>query len=299
MLTPAATEYWPIAILRVTNTASVPSAQLISAEIPGWSHATAQSLIIGPLETHHVRIQPTLLSRAFLNNETQRAILEVRATGMDGAALYADSRPILIHGGSEIYWGQRFANAQMAARWVTPRDSLVLDLVSDARAYIARGRMAGYSSATGDEAAVRRHVQAQARAIYRALQHSGITYVSSLFVMGDYVDQAQRIRLPRETLRLKNANCMDVSVAFSSAIENLGMQPLLVIVPGHAFAGVRLGRDSEEILFLDSTVLPSGSFDAAIRRARSWVEKTPSEKMLVVDISAARALGIYPLAYTG
>ncbi len=54
--------------------------------------------------------------------------------------------------------------------------------------------------------------------------------------------QAQPIRLPHETLALASANCMDVSVAFASAAENIGLQPLVVIVPGHALAGVRRRR---------------------------------------------------------
>jgi hypothetical protein len=97
-------------------------------------------------------------------------------------------------------------------------------------------------------------------------------------------------------LRLASANCMDVSVAFASAAENIGLQPLLVIVPGHAFAGVRLHRDSERALYLDLTVLPDGSFSAAMARANAWLKKVPAERVLVVDIAAARVLGLYPLA---
>jgi hypothetical protein len=114
--------------------------------------------------------------------------------------------------------------------------------------------------------------------------------------MGEHVNEAQRIRLPRETLRLASANCMDVSVVFASAMENLGMQPLVVIVPGHAFAGVRLGPGSEGVLYVDLTVLPNGSFEAAVARARGWLEKTAPEELLAVDVAATRALGIYPLS---
>jgi hypothetical protein len=89
---------------------------------------------------------------------------------------------------------------------------------------------------------------------------------------------------------------MDVSVAFASAAENIGLQPLVVIVPGHAFAGVRLARDSGKVLYLDLTVLPAGSFAAAVARAESWLRKTPEKKVLVVDVTAARSLGVYPLA---
>ena len=155
--------------------------------------------------------------------------------------------------------------------------------------------MAGYSGATGDSAAIARHVVDQAKAVFQAMRNSGISYVNSLFVMGSYVGEAQRVRLPSETLRLNVANCMDVSVVFASAMENLGMQPLLILGPGHAIVGVRLGRNAQDVLYLDLTVLPDGTFSSAEQRGRNWLQKTPDEEELVVDVAAARVLGIYPL----
>jgi hypothetical protein len=241
-----APEYWPVAVLRVTNTADRAVAQTVSAEIPGWSRKVERSVVVGPRETQRVAIQPELLPRALENEETHEARLEVRATGPDASLLFVEGSPVLIHGGSEIYWGRRFANAQVTARRVTPHDAAVLELVAQARRRLPRGRLAGYSAGR-EWASTPQYVRAQSEAIFGALKEAGITYVSSLYVMGEHVGQAQRIRLPRETLALASANCMDVSVAFASAAENIGLQPVLVIVPGHAFAGVRLERDSRQV----------------------------------------------------
>jgi len=285
----------PLARLDITNSAAAPVAQFIEAEIPGWSRPLRQTEIVGPGETRRVTLQPPLLPAAFQNEEIRRERLEVSVRGVDGTTLFAQSRPVLVHGGSELYWGNRFQNAQMAARWVTPHDPAVLDLVSQARRHAPRGRLAGYGSARTAPAEVRRQVRAQAQAVFDAMSESGISYVNSLFVMGDFLKEAQRVRLPRETLALKSANCVDVSVAFASAMENLGLQPLLVLVPGHAYAGVRLTPDGDDVLYLDLTVLPDGSFDRAVARAQAWREKTPPERMLTVDVEAARAVGLYPL----
>ncbi len=127
------------------------------------------------------------------------------------------------------------------------------------------------------------------------MKRSGLSYVDSIFTFGNYTGEAQRVRLPRETLSLSSANCIDVSVAFASAMENLGMMPVIVIVPGHAFAGVRLGPDAQQILYVDLTVLPNGSFAQAIARANHWLKTVPTDRVLMIDISAARALGIYPM----
>jgi hypothetical protein len=123
--------------------------------------------------------------------------------------------------------------------------------------------------------------------------------VSSIYTFGNYPDETERIRLPRETLELSNANCIDVSVAYASALENLGMKPVIVIVPGHAFTGVRLGPNSQDFLYLDLTVLPRGTFAAAIASAHAWLKKTPPNEVLTVDIGAARSLGVYPMPVTG
>jgi hypothetical protein len=293
MAATTAPEYWPVAVLTVTNTADRAVSQTVRAEIPGWSAPSERTVVLGPRETTRLPIQPDLLPRAYENGEIEKASLEVRALGPDAAVLFAQSRPVLIHGGSEIYWGRRFANAQVVARWVTPHDPAVLELVAQAKRYAPRGRLGGYNGA--GSAAVEESVRAQARAIFRALQRAGITYVDSLFVMGEHVGDAQRIRLPAETLRHAGANCMDVSVAFASAAENVSLQPVLVIVPGHAFAGVRLRPGSSRVLYLDLTVLPGGTFESAVARANGWLRKTPPGKVLTVDVESTRALGLYPL----
>jgi hypothetical protein len=131
------------------------------------------------------------------------------------------------------------------------------------------------------------------------MRRSDISYVNSLFTFGDLANSTQRIRLPRETLTLNNANCIDVSVAFASAMENLGMKPVIIIVPGHAFTGVRLGPDSSDILYLDLTVLPKGTFAQAAARAERWMKKTPADQILTVDVASARRMGIYPLPTPG
>jgi hypothetical protein len=99
------------------------------------------------------------------------------------------------------------------------------------------------------------------------MRHLGISYVDSMYTFGNFTSEAERVRLPRETLLLSSANCIDVSVAFASAMENLGIDPVIVIVPGHALAGVRLAPDSRQTLYLDLAVLPDGSFGQAIWRA--------------------------------
>lgn len=288
-------DYWPVAILTLSNSAEKPVLQVVTARVEGWSRTQQASIVVGPGETRNVRLSPELLPKVYNNSEVQRATLSVTVTGVSGETNFAQERPVLLHAGSDLYWGQKFANAQYIARWVTPHDPSVLKLVADARRYIKRGRMPGYSTSSRSQRVREAQVRSQAQALFQAVKRSGFSYVSSIFTFGNYPGQAQRIRLPRETLSLKTANCIDVSVAYASAVENLGMVPLLVIVPGHAFVGVKLGPESNKAVYLDLTVLPKGTFEQAEARAHHWLKKFPESQVLAVDVAATRLMGIYPM----
>lgn len=295
LATAAASDYWPLAILTLTNTANRPVVQVLSAEIPDYSRRLQQTIVIGPRETASVRINPELLPSAYSLQEIRRATLHVSVADDSGTIMFAQSRPILIHSGSDLYWGKQFANAQLVARWVTPHDPSVLNLVASAKTFVRNGRMPGYNVNARSQSLLPAQVRRQAEAVFLALKKSGFSYVSSIYTFGGFAEVSQRIRLPRETLQLDTANCMDISVAFASAIENLDMDPVLVIIPGHAFTGVRLGPQSSDILYLDLTVLPKGTFQRAITRAQHWLGKTKPDEVLTVDVASARRMGIYPL----
>ncbi len=289
-----APERFPVAILTITNTSERAVVQTVTAQVQGWSRMAEQRVAVGAHETRRVELNPELLSKAYSNGEIRRASLEVRANDADGSSVFAQTRPVFVHGAWDLYWGERFSNAQYVARWVTPHDEAVLRLVSDARRYMPRGRMVGYEPNLS-EAMQAAQVRRGANAVFGAMRRSGLSYVNSYFTFGSLTDEAQRIRAPEETLTLRSANCIDVSVAFASAMENLGLEPVIVIVPGHAFTGVRLARGSSQVLYLDLTVLPNGTFTEANRRALAWLRKIPPQQVLTVDVAAARALGIYPM----
>lgn len=288
-----AADYWPVAVLSIANLSARPVLQIVSAGIPGWSVDWRETVVIGPHETRSFNITPEMLPLAYRNNEIRQATLSIEVQDSSTGRTFAQQRPVFLHSASDLYWGRKFANAQWLARWVTPHDEAVLQLVSRAEHLMPGGRLRGYNPPA--HGTVEDQVRRQAQAVFQAMQRSHISYVSSIYTFGNYPDEAQRIRLPRETLELSNANCIDVSVAFASAIENLGMQPVVVVVPGHAFTGVRLNRNSSHILYLDLTVLPRGTFHAAATRAQEWLRNTPQTQVLTVDIGAARSLGIYPL----
>jgi hypothetical protein len=291
-----ATDYWPVAMLTIANLSDHHLLDTVTAVIPDVSQRFTETVVLGPRETRTVRIDVVLTPLAFANIEMRQVILEVHAGSPGNQAEFAETHPVFLHAVSDIYWGRKFANAQFIARWVTPHNPAVIQLVSAARKYVPRGRLAGYRLPSGNSGPlVAAQVRGEARAVYQAMSKMGISYVDSLYTFGNFTSVSERVRLPRETLLLESANCIDVSVAYASAMENLGMHPVIVIVPGHAFTGVRLGPGSGDTLYVDLTVLPNGTFQQAVDRAGRWLKKTPPNKLLMIDIPAARSFGIYPM----
>jgi hypothetical protein len=292
------TDYWPIANLSVTNTSSQALVETVAAQVHGWSRRFVQRLSLAPNETRTVRLNPELLPQAFANGEIRPATLEVEAGALGGPADYNETRPLYLHAASDFFWGSNLVNAPFIARWVTPHDPAVLQLVSSSRKFVPRGRLAGYELPNHGAGDVAAQVKDEVRGVFEAIKQLGLSYVDSTSTYGRFASQTERVRLPGETLALSGANCIDLSVAFASAMENLGMQPVIVLVPGHAFSGVRLGRGSAQILYLDLTVLPDGSFAAAVQRAQSWLQRTPKNRVSLIDIAAARRRQIYPMPDT-
>ena len=288
-----AADYWPLATLSIANTATKPVLQVITAQVRGWSAELRETAVVGPHEVRTFSLDPELLSQAYENGEMRAATLDVEVLDPVTGHTFAQQKTVYLHSASDLYWGRKFANAQLLARWVTPHDDRVLQLVANAERLIPGRHMRGYNSVPGVK--LEKQVRAQALAVFQAMRRSRIGYVSSIYTFGNYPGESQRIRLPHETLELSNANCIDVSVAFASAMENLDMKPVVVIVPGHAFTGVRLGPNSQQILYLDLTVLPRGTFASAQARAQEWLKKFPPDQVLTVDIGAARSLGVYPM----
>lgn len=92
-----------------------------------------------------------------------------------------------------------------------------------------------YSSGAGSKTG-RANIVSEVKAIYTALHDWGITYADPENSNGVF----QNVRLPNKVLSLKHGTCLDLALLMCSMILQIGLHPILVIVRGHAFAGVFL-----------------------------------------------------------
>lgn len=134
-------------------------------------------------------------------------------------------------------------------------------------------------------------VELQAKAIYETIKQNGMNYVNTTvsFAPGN----SQRVKRPSDTIKLKGGNCIDGSVLFASCFEAIGFEPLIVIIPGHAFVGVRTWVDSNNYIFIETTAVGTSNFDKALIPQDVFSEY--KEGLKFIDIKKARELGIKPL----
>jgi SpoU rRNA methylase family enzyme len=88
------------------------------------------------------------------------------------------------------------------------------------------------------------HVDDMVDAVYRAVKARNITYSNppaSWSGVG-----GQKIRTPQEVLSEGVGTCLDTAVFFASALEQSGIDPVIAIVPGHAFVGYWTAKAAAE-----------------------------------------------------
>ena len=165
------------------------------------------------------------------------------------------------------------------------------------------------------------------------LQQRGIRYSSITRTANEDPNiSSQHVRLIDQSIKLKQANCVDGTVLFASILRKIDIAPFLVMVPGHMFLGFYLDEAQEIPTFLETTLLGSvkpaqsarlqsvgraldqnihqsidaeqawNSFEAAVEEGNSQVEEAADKfdsddpDYQFIDIQAARELGVVPIS---
>ena len=138
----------------------------------------------------------------------------------------------------------------MLAAYVIPHCNVVRQLQADAAAFLGQGT--GDPSLNGYQGDKER-VAFICRAIYTAIQKKYLTYATS---PADFGLPGQKLRLPNEIMKFKLATCMDSTLLFAGVAEACGLNPVVVLIHGHAFVGVFLGDYSfKQIAVNDPNIL--------------------------------------------
>jgi hypothetical protein len=288
----------PTVAVKITNNGTTTLKDRISVSVPGWSDPEIQMAEVAPGATRTFKFAPTFLPRLYSNREIAPATVAVVATDPAGRVAFTTTTPVHLRATEDMYWGTRFKYAPFIAAWVTPHDPLVEEILSRAKENMPGRRLPGYEQ-WKNAGAQTNSTYLQAKAIFNALHQTGVSYVKSSLTFGNNTDVSERVRLPRETLRRVSANCIDGAVVYAAAFENLGMDPVIVLVPGHAYVGVREAQNSSNYLYIETSLTGRSTFENSVLSASRGVSRVPDGKVLRVEIAQARARGIYPMPLPG
>jgi hypothetical protein len=278
----------------LSNTSQDPMSRRINVKIPGWSDQEIQTISVNPGVTRTVVFAPAFLPRLYQNHEITAATAQVTITDPASNSSYETTVPVRLRSAEDMFWGNGFKYASFIASWVTPHDRNVETVLSRAKHFTADHRLPGYET-WKTAAQQEQETYREARAIFNALQHGGLSYVKSSATLGDHKGVSERVRMPRVSLAENSANCIDAAVMYASLFENLGMEASIVIVPGHAYAGVRVAEGSPKFLLIDVALTGRSTFDAAVASAQNGMATHAPSAVTQVMVEKARSSGIYPM----
>lgn len=283
-----------VVAVTITNKTNEDTRQRVSVEIPGWSDREIQDVELSPFAVRTLLFAPSFLPRLYQNHEIIAATAQVSVTDLAGVGLYESTTPVRLRSSEDIYWGPNFKNAPFIASWVTPHDPQVEAMLAEAKKLLPDHRLPGYEEWKNPRAQ-ELETYREAEAIYLALQHAGFSYVKSSSTLGDHRNLSERVRTPQASLRNSSANCIDASVAYASLFENLGMDAEVILIPGHAYVGVRVAKSSDKFLVIDAALTGRVSFATAVDSAQNGLARQPSSAVTQIVIAQARSVGIYPM----
>lgn len=283
-----------VVALTIANPGASDLRRRIAVAIPGWSDEEIQMIDVAAGATHTFLFAPSFLPRFYRNREIIAATVHVSVTDLAGHADYESTVPVRLRSSEDMYWGSGFKYAPFIASWVTPHADEVESVLARAKSFTPDHRLPGYEnwkSASEQE----EETYIEAKAIFTALKRTGLSYVKSSSTLGDHKKLSERVRMPRLSLDQSSANCIDAVVTYASLFENLGMEPAVVIVPGHAYVGVKVAEGSARFLFIDAALTGRATFEAAVLSGRLGIAKHDAASVTQIDIEQARSAGIYPM----
>jgi very-short-patch-repair endonuclease len=206
-------------------------------------------------------------------------------------------------------WGGSGSMPELLPAFCMPNDPAV-DKVLKAASDVLR-RAGKESGIDGYKSKSRTRTWELASAIWSAIGGLGIGYS---YPPASFDVEGQKIRTPGAIMEGRLATCLDTSMLFASALEQAGLNPLVLLSEGHASVGVwlqpqefsqlttdeaaavRKRVELQELLVFETTLVtqsPLPPFSAAVEAAKKKL--SDEEFRMAVDIRRARMRKIKPL----
>ena len=286
--------------------------QLRITASPAFAKAYQRTISVLParaqMELHDLDL---VLDGEFLASLTEKTAGTLTAELLHGETLLCtESVPISVLTFNE--WHGYGIYPELLSAFVTPNHPDIGRIVSRAADFL--GEWTGDPSLDAYQSRDTNRVLKQAAAVYKALQEQNIVYAVA---PASFEAAGQKVRLCEEVLERKMGNCLDLTLLYAGCLEAIGLYPLLILKPGHAFAGLwleentfpesvqddgslltkRLAEGSQVLSVVECTLLTAGKatpFDDACRTAERSLSGENAVECFI-DVRRARLSRILPL----
>lgn len=254
----------PLVEVELRNATDQPRRVLVTSHIQEYSHDAATTVTLAPGAAETVRQLPALRKAAVQGiTELTKAELSVGVRDLDADRLLEqrsarvdllarNAAPIAARDATTGAW---IDLTHYLAAFVTPHAPAVLETLRRAVDRHPEQKLAGYQA---DPAR-------QANALYDVLRHDiGLAYIqSTLSFNPDATALDQRVRLPRESLAARSANCLDAALLVASLLDACTLNAALLISKNHALVGWEQRPGRGQWTWLETTLFLTNTFSEA------------------------------------
>lgn len=291
----------------LTNPTGTARTVVVESEVPGFTDKAINTVEV-PAYGNITVGQTPMLRTAAIPAEVKTAALHYKVSLTDGTLIEEQTYPVKVFPKDTMVWevndgDEKYDMSEYLAAWVTPHAAVIDPLMRKAAEYHPEKSIAGYQCGEScSEQEWTEYSNTQVKAVFNALKNDyKITYINSPIAFGNGGDNPQRIRLPRDAIASNSANCVDGTVLYASALESIGMNPHLIILPTHAFVCYDTKPDGEGVTCIETTMTGSSTFEEAVAAAEEEYQEEmkagnfKSGTSRDYSLSELRAAGILPM----
>lgn len=307
-------DVYPLVKYEISNPSTRALTVMVTTQILRYSDMTRTTRIVkGSTELAFGHLPTLVPSEMEQLTAIKHATLHIKISVSHGSELILkdDAFPVQMHARDTIPWllqnvdsGEIYDLSKYIAAWTTPNTKEIEAILRQAVDRHPSNAILGYQGGRGCTHEERRDLtRSQVNAMFQVLkEETGIAYVNAPITFGHKVGEAmQRVRLPRRSLEVGAANCIDGTVLFASLIETAAMNPVIILVPGHAFVGWETWQGSGQYDYLETTMIRDAPFEEALTQGSVEYQDAVHAGLFhngrgkCIDINQARISGILPM----
>ncbi|MGC1509861.1 DUF4011 domain-containing protein, partial [Ketobacter sp.] len=207
-------------------------------------------------------------------SESLRGLVTIRVASGDKVL---DEQVIPVELLARNEWGGAGFMPELLAAFSTPNDPAVDRLLGQASQILRKAGKPDALNGYGSQS--RERVWLMASAIYSAVAKMQIGYA---LPPSSFERNGQKIRLPSQIEEARVATCLDTTLLFAAAFEQAGLNPILILVEGHALVGLWLQPEDLSSVVID---------EAEILRQR-----IPLKELILIETTATTSHPIVPFS---